>query len=157
MKLNKDWDFFSCLVVIEDPNAVPGKTIYDFFKILMEVLELKFIVLDYIVGGGVSIANYQNQSDLILNISDFLKELKGVDQFERGDFFLFRDYPSEWENPDEESYPYVIQQTDTTLRVVDNTYLYLYTPYSAVEKQIMDVYKIESIKIASLEKLDYHF
>lgn len=49
----------------------------------------------------------------------------------------------------------MIAQTDTTVRVIDNNYLYVYTPYLEVADLIRKNYVIESYQCASLEKYVY--
>ena len=100
--------------------------------------------------------NYlQEKQNSILNLDDLLKDILKVIQFDWGDFFLFTASPKNWNNPKAESQPYVIAQTDTTIRAVDDQYVYIYTPYQEILRIIEKNYKIESVNINFLEKLDY--
>jgi hypothetical protein len=90
-----------------------------------------------------------------MDIKDLLKVLNDVEQFDWGDFFLFKEYPNQWNNPGEEPYPYVVAQSDTTVRAIDDTYIYIYTPYPEIVKAIQENYLLESIKSDTLDNLDY--
>lgn len=52
-------------------------------------------------------------------------------------------------------YPFVISQSDTTVRAVDDTYIYIYTPFEEIVKLLKDNFQIESEKDGLLEDLDY--
>ena len=92
-----------------------------------------------------------------MKLEDFLEIVLFVKQFDWGDFFLFRDYPNNWINDPQMLYPEVIAQTDTTIRAVDDTYIYVYTHEKnrKILNIIKDNYEIESIKTDVLENLDY--
>ncbi len=145
------------LITIVDPEGLPGKNIFKAINVLLKVIKFKFVILDYISGGGKSgiIYSLQKKQNQIINIHDFLDMLKNVDQFDWGDFFLFEEYPKNWDNPKGELYPYVIAQTDTTVRAVDDGYIYIYTPYKSLVNIIKENYEIESVKVDELENLDY--
>ena len=96
----------------------------------------------------------ENQQKII-KVKDLLKMLPEVIQFDWGDFFLFKYYPEHWENSSRKFYRDRIVLTDTTIRAVDDQYIYVYTPYKQIVNLINENYTIESIKIDSLDKLDY--
>ncbi|CDR34678.1 hypothetical protein [Criblamydia sequanensis] len=52
-------------------------------------------------------------------------------------------------------YPYVISQSNTTLRAVDNQYFYVYTPYNQLVDALKANYTIEEIRKGTLDQLDY--
>ena len=145
------------LITMVDHEGLPGKNISKAINLLLKVIKFKFVIVDYISGGGklgviYSLQKMQNQ---IMNVHDLLDMLLKVDQFDWGDFYLFAEYPENWDNPKGELYPYVIAQADTTVRAVDDGYIYIYTPYSSIVNAIQENYKIESITIDNLENLDY--
>lgn len=75
-----------------------------------------------------------------------------------GRFFLFQKFPKHWENIDEIiNYPDLIVQAGTTIRAVDDQYIYIYTKYIEVVNLIKDKYIVESIKTGSLSELDYPY
>ena len=86
-----------------------------------------------------------------------MKVLPDIRQFEWGDFFLFKDYPKNWNNSNDIPYPKVIIQTDTTIRAVDNQYIYIYTPFIEIIQIIKENCQIESEKTDSLENLDFPY
>jgi hypothetical protein len=141
------------LIIIKDPNFLPGKSLYDVIKHCLNVVEFKFVVLDYIYGALT--AALAEQEDQILFLGDVLEKLSDVVQFDWGDFFLFKEYPKDWSNPKGELYPFVVVQSDTTVRAVDDQYIYIYTPYQEVVDMIRSNYIVEEIKSGALDQLDY--
>lgn len=148
-KLESNWD----QIVIFDEAALPGKSIFDIIKIILKVIEFRFVIIDDINGALVS--NLLEIENKIIDLNNLLEIIISVKQLDWGDFFLFREYPQSWINYKKEKYFNIIGQTDTTVRAVDDTYIYVYTPYKKITNLIKENYKIESIKTDSLEKLDY--
>lgn len=148
-QINPEWT----LITIEDSNNLPGKSIFDLIKILLKVVNYHFVILDYIYGAGIS--SLVEKENIVITIHELMDLLPEVKQFDWGDFFLFKEYPKYWNNPKKELYPFIISQTDTTIRAIDDGYIYVYTPYQIVINVIKKNYKIESLKTDVLEKLDY--
>ncbi len=147
--LNPEW----ILITIVDPKNLPGESILTLIKLLLKVVKYEFVILDYIYGAGIlPLIEKENN---VITINELMNMLPEVKQFDWGDFFLFKEYPKHWNNNTKELYPYVIAQTDTTIRAVDDGYIYVYTPYPIVADIIKKKYEIESLKIDMLEKLDY--
>lgn len=140
-------------IVIFDENALSGNSIFDLIQIILNVINFKFIVLDDI--SGALVFPLQQMENEVIELNDLLKLIFNVKQFDWGDFFMFKEYPQNWSNHKGEPYSCVIAQTSTTIRAVDDTYLYIYTPYKEIVAVIKKNYKVESIKMNSLDKLDY--
>jgi hypothetical protein len=145
------------LITIDDPDFLPGKSIFDILKIIQDLMPFKYVILDYMFGAGKNevITKLKDKKNIAIKIEDLLEVLCDVDQFEWGDFFLFQEYPKNWTNPKKAPYPYVIAQSDTTVRAVDNQYIYIYTPYQKLVEAIKKNYNPESLKTDFLEHLDY--
>ncbi len=145
------------LITVDDPHFLSGKSLYELTRIVTKVVKFRFVILDYIHGSGKDwlIYTLQNHQNKIYTMEEFLQLLLDVKQFDWGDFFLFKEYPNHWNNPKGELYPYVISQSDTTIRAVDDQYIYVYTPYFEIVELIKENYVIESIKIDLLDNLDY--
>lgn len=145
------------LIIIDDPRMLSGESIKDMLQLLLSVIEFKYAVLDYIDGSGKNgvVFSLQEKKDYILEIEKVLAYLFDIKQLDWGDFFLFKEYPKNWNNPKGEFYPYVISQTNTTVRAVDNQYFYVYTPCEEIVEIIKQNYEIESITFDSLENLAY--
>ena len=143
------------LITIDDPAFLPGESIFDIIQLIIKEIEFKFVIPDEIYGAGVGPLFKKENS--ILVIEEFLNLLSGVKQFDWGDLFLFKEYPKNWDNPGDGDYPYLIAQTETTVRAVDDQYIYIYTPYKEIVDVIKANYEIESIKNGPLESLDYPY
>lgn len=142
-------------ITIVDPNALPGKSIFDVIQHLLKLINFKFVVNNDIVGAGISF--FKENENKVMDINTFLSNLFEVVQFDWGDFFLFKDYPENWINSKKDSYPFQISKTDTTVRAIDDTYIYVYTPYHDVVNVLKENYEIEIVKYDLLEKLDYPY
>lgn len=99
----------------------------------------------------------QENQGRIIKIDDILKLLFDVTQFTWGDFFFFQEYPSNLKNDLDESYPFIISQTDIALRLVDNQFFYIYSANDDLIGYIREQYEIESLEKNSLEKLAYPY
>jgi hypothetical protein len=149
LKKESKWN----LIVIDDPTFLSGETFFNLIHLILEVVNFKFTILDYIDGSKVS-PLIEKENDII-KVEDLLEILPSVQQFDWGDFFFFENYPTNWDNSKKELYPYVICQTSTTLRAVDSQYIYIYTPSLQIMNLIKENYNIESVKIGLLNELDY--
>ena len=73
-------------------------------------------------------------------------------------FSFFNEFPSKWDNSSEDlRYPDLISQSDTTIRAVDNQYMYIYTTHKTIISAVEKKYVIESITNDILENLEYPF
>ena len=70
-------------------------------------------------------------------------------------FFYSKEFPKSWD--DSGNITDLINQTDTTIRAVDNGYMYVYTPHESIVEIIKKNYEIEEIKTDFLENLDYPY
>lgn len=148
------------LVTIDDPDFLLGKSIYNIIKLILTKIEFHYVILEYIDGSPKSdhlglITELQKKMGKVTDLNEIVESLSGVKQFDWGDFFLFREFPSQWDDPKGALYPHVIAQADTTVRAVDNQYIYIYTPYEEIVELIKSNYEIESLKVGSLNDLDY--
>lgn len=143
------------LVTIEDAAGLPGKSICDMIKLFLQAITFNFIIIDDIYGAAEAVAVLEKQEGVVLQINDFLQIAEMVIQFDWGDFFLFTENPIEWKNSKNVLYPSIIAQTSTTIRAIDDTYIYIYTPHQELVDLIAKNYKIESTKFDYLENLDY--
>ena len=141
------------LLSIEDPDALHGKSIINVIKHIECVMNFNHVVIDDIYG-AVTRDLIKNQNEIML-IGELLIELEKVAQFDWGDFFLFRDYPNHWNNSTDLGYPSLIAQTDTTIRAIDDTYIYIYTPHQKIVEILKENYKIEKELKGLLKDLEY--
>ena len=119
--------------------------------------DFNFIIVDDIQGAAEAAAFLEKKENTLMELHDFLTIAIQVVQFDWGDFFLFQEIPKNWTNFQGELYPHIIAQTDTTIRAIDDTYVYVYTPYQEIVNIIKENYEIESIKTDSLDNLDYPY
>lgn len=143
------------LVTIIDPEGLPGKNINNIIQVLMEKIRFKNVILSEIEGAGIY--NLSKQENQILDINIFLNMLSDVKQFDWGDFYLFQDYPHHWDYTNGLNYPQIISQTDTTIRAIDDTYIYIYTPYIDLVNVLKDKFTIENMYFKPLEQMPYPF
>lgn len=147
------------MITIDDPEFLSGKSIYDTIVLLLKNIEFKYVILNDIVGTGMpgAIPSLINQEDNVMDLHDFLRVLPDVKQFEWGDFFLFKEYPKGWDHPEKCDYTYLLPQSNTVVRAIDNQYIYIYTPIDSIVQIIKKNYQIESFKFDVLENLDYPY
>lgn len=147
------------LMTIDDPLGLPGESILNVLNLLTIPLKLKYVIINDINGAAENglIHSLQNKENIILELEEILNVLKKVNQFDWGDFFLFCQKPMNWDNPNDYNYPKLISQTDTTVRAVDDQYIYIYTSHQKVVNLIKEKYTIENVKTGSLDELDYPY
>jgi hypothetical protein len=145
------------LITIDDPAFLPGKSIYDMIRLLLKIIDFKYIILYDIEGASEYglIPELQKLENEVIQLREFLKTLCKIKQFDWGNFYLFKEYPKNWSSIKSLKYLYHIGHSDTTIRAVDDQYIYIYTPYEEIIKIIKENYTIESIKTDLLENLDY--
>jgi hypothetical protein len=148
------------LITIDDSNFLESKSISKIFNLLLTIVEFNFVILTDIQGSGKDwvITNLKKQENRPIKMNYFLEILKNIKQFDWGDFYLFQQKPLKWINTEDIlDYPKLISQSETTIRAVDNQYIYIYTPYQEIVEVIEENYTIESIKTDTLENLDYPY
>ena len=153
-KKNQIW----YLVIINDaPRFLPGRSIVDMIKFLQKNMGCKFIATRDLQGSGIS-SLLEVEGDVIpIDSSSVIEKIDQVIQFDWGDFFLFNKVPNKWVCDEYENYPLVIAKTDSTIRAVDDQYIYIYTPSNQVVDEIQKNYLIESVKMDFLSNLEYPY
>lgn len=152
LKPSSDWKQIS----IEDPLGLPGASICNVIKIIATLLDIKYVLLSDLSGPGTIIfENKLGSNTQVIEINDFLKKVVDVVQFDWGNFFLFKIYPEKWKTYVISKYEDAIIQTDTTVRAIDDTYIYIYTPYDEVVSLIEKKYSIETLKAGQPKDLDF--
>ncbi len=155
MVLNTKNKFQWTLIIIVDPECLPGRSIFNVIVALQKVAKYRFIMIDDIVGAKIS-ALLEKQN-MVLKLEDLLMTIYDVVQFDWGNFFLFKEYPDILVNSESMKNPEIIVQTDSTVRAVDDGYIYIYTHNQEVIDVIKNSYKIESMKTDWLENLEYPY
>ena len=145
------------LVIIRDPECLPGTSILNVLNDLLLINPFKFTVFNDLYGALIS-SLVEIEEDII-EIKKLQELLPEVKQFDWCNFFLFNDYPEKWLQYHEDmSYPSIFSLTDSTIRAVDDGYIYIYTPKQEIVdhiKSLSEKYDIESIDIDSLYNLPY--
>ena len=153
MLKNSIWTMIS----LADPASLPGTSIMKVMTSFLDIWPVHYVFLDYVEGAGIY-DMFHDREFPILAVSKFLKYLPQVIQFDWGDFYFFKT-----RDMDEEKIlnlePYEkIALSETTLRAVDDGYIYVYTPYKEVAERVKTCgFKIDSIKEGELTSLDYPF
>lgn len=152
--LKENWT----LITIDDPDFLSGNSLFQLIQLMLFATQFKFVIIYEIYGNTEAIANLEKKENTIMKIEDLLKDIRNVKQFDWGDFFLFRECPEKWEILERmPSYPDLIIQANTTLRAVDDQYMYIYTKDKNIINVIKENYKIESITIDNLENLPHPY
>lgn len=152
-KINK-WT----LITIDDPNFLNNQIFIKIFNLLTKLESYKFAILDdiYAIGDDNLFGILRGYDSQIMRLKDLLYILDDIKNFEWGDFFLFKSYPENWKSCDDEiNYPFLIAQSDTTVRAVDNQYVYIYTQSNQIVESLKKEFQIESLKNDVLENFEY--
>lgn len=160
MTPNLPTDFYWYLVTIDDyPRMLTGESIFEILKLIQEVEKIKFVIFDAIDATGKDhIFRFLHENvNEVFDIENLLKITNNIEHVEWGDFFLFKEYPKDWENLGDGHYPHVIAQADTTLRGVDDQYMYIYTQSKNLVDIVKSHYEIEGVKVDLLENLDFPY
>jgi hypothetical protein len=150
---NMKTDIWS-LAIIKDLDGLPGKNICKIFQTMQKIEPFKYVILNDINGAGIT--NLTEIENKLTVLEDIITDIEKVVQFDWGDFFLFKEVPQLWKS-EEKSYDKLIPKTGTTVRAVDDTYIYVYTPYCDIVEALKQSYDIEEIKSGSLDLLDYPY
>ncbi len=147
------------LITIDDPAFLQGQSIFDVLQLLLTCHKFKYVILYDIMGFAQNslMAILKNKEDVVLRLEEIMESISDVRQFEWGDFFLFEEYPTKWDNPQDRLYPHLVEQSDTTVRAVDNQYIYIYTQSKVIVDALKKKYEVESIITMPLALLDYPY
>lgn len=78
------------MISIEDPDALPGTSIFEVIKLIQQVINFKFVIIDHIYGALISSLTINEDTPMEMDI--LLKLLPQVKQFDWGDFFYFKNF-----------------------------------------------------------------
>lgn len=147
------------LITIDDPFYLSKTSVKNLLNFILEFVCFNYVVVDDIQGSGEDwvISNMQKKQGSIFNKNEFFKFIDALKQLDWGDFFLYKEYPANLSTNKKGDYPYLISQTDTTLRLVDSQYFYIYTQSNVLINELRKKYKIESVVHNFLTHLDYPF
>lgn len=150
MKKNDLWYLMTYL----DPAALPGQTFLDLFNCISSEVKVKFVIIQDVDGAGVyNILSKQNQ---IISIEELLRILPEVKQFDWATFFLFVKYPSNWRDEGLNTpYPELVQQTDITVRAIDDTYVDVITKDHKLIQRLKKKYTPKYFTFGSLDSFTY--
>lgn len=141
---------------IDDASLLNGNGVIDILELVQTAVKFEYVVLDYLHGGGRSGLNFIfEEKNVIYTRDEVVRNLIPEKWFDFGDFFLFKEYPKNWDWGENELYPFVVKQADTTIRLFDNQYIYVFTHYQEIVDLLVRAYTIESIKTDIPENLDY--
>lgn len=143
--MNNDYNQMWHLIALEDPpeylNAI---TTTKLLKLLEDHFNYKYIILHEFEGAGkpgvFQETRKKIESFTVFTFAEVYEILKDVQQFDWVDFFLFFDFPKDWEYAEDFSYHPLLSQSDGLVRGVDNRYLYIYTPNQSVIDSIQKKY-----------------
>lgn len=141
------------LIVLEDPpEYLNGFSTTKLLKLLEDNFNYKYIILHEFEGAGkpgvFKETRKKIESFTVFTFAEVYEILKDVQQFDWVDFFLFFDFPKDWEYAVDFSYYPLLSQSDGLVRGVDNRYLYIYTP----NKNVIDLVQKEYPPSAIIEK-----
>ena len=141
------------LIVIEDSSALPGKSICNAINLITGIIEIRFIVISDLQGAGI--AKLKKFSEKAVELNTTLNFINEVTQFDWCNFFLFSNRPKNINEILSGDYANSISKTTTTVRAVDDTYIYVYTPYNEIVEIFNKNYCLESVKSGLLQDLDF--
>src|SRR5262249_17806906 len=144
---------------IDDPAFLRGNSIYVIIKLFLKISKFSYLILNDIEGSGKDwlIHSLQQKENTVLELDDFLKTVCDVKQFDWGDFFYLKNIRKIGTTLKMEIIRILLHKLNTTVRAVDDQYIYIYTPSKEIVNLIKENYKIESIKTDFLENLDYPY
>lgn len=144
-------------VVIPTSVAMSGKGIHNLINLMLEVEPFKYIILEDMEGDAEEhlLHILQEQHYTPMRLKDLMPMLEDVKYFKLGSFYLFKEYPENWDDTDHTFDAYLVGPSDSTIRIVDKNNTYVYTPHDLVVDIIKKNYVIEEVKIDFIENLDY--
>ena len=145
------------MVSLDDPEAIPGISIKKVIESFLNSLSTRYVFLIDVEGAG-SYNMLQDEEFPLLPISKLLDYLPQVSQFNWVDFYFLKTFITEYEDFLKLDHYEKIAASETTVRAIDQSYIYVYTPYKEVAERVKTCgFKIDSIKEGELTSLDYPF
>lgn len=141
------------LAIIKDSQDLSGKSIFKVLNIIQQTIGVEYVILNDINGAGI--AELAKKENIPIRFANLIIDIEKVVQFDWGDFFLFKNFPNQWDN--KKSYPKLVLESDTTIRAVDDTYIYIYTQHKEILNALSQSYPIESISFDFIENLEFPY
>ena len=146
-------------VVISNPVPMSGMGIHNLINLMQEVEPFKYVILEDMEGIAEEhfLPILQEQHYTRMRLKDLIPMLLDVKYLKLGTFYLFKEYPENWDDTDHTFDAYLVGPSNSTIRIVDKNNTYVYTPHESVVEIIKKNYIIEEIKTDFLEGLDYPY
>jgi hypothetical protein len=150
-------------VVIDGSLCPWGEGIWDLLERISQKICAKFGVVEHFEGqhkrgrihGFMELEEMQWEP---VEIEELLRMVASVGDIEWGDFYLFQQEPRRWDWDLSVDFHKLVEQSDTTLRVVDKHLFYVHTPSREVVNMLREAYgTVESIEFAELEFHSYPY
>lgn len=132
------------LVIFDSENSLWGEIMLKPLSILNEFFGYKYVILFDFEGAGKYGLFLETreliQEGKVFTFQEIVEILKNVTDFDWADFYLFKEYPSDWIpefNWDETS---MAKFSDGLVRAVDSSYIYVYTPNLEVIEKLKASY-----------------
>jgi hypothetical protein len=145
-------------IVIEDESALSGESLIRLLKLVSPNIEVHFVAVDDIEGGGAGISRLMNNgAPLVLSLQAVLDSAESVVQFDWGDFFLFQNKEQALQVLPGEPYSDSVCKALVTVRAVDDTYFYVYTRSQDLVEAILEKYSEAEVWKSPLKKLEFPY
>ena len=139
-----------CQFIIEDEKALSGQSVQDFVTPIIEKLKTKLVVACDLQG---AISGLRGCEGVPLSKDDFLQKVVRAIQYDWAFFFLYGQdrmlKPVVCSNVDS-----AIMDADLTIRLVDDTYFYVYGHRKNITENLFEKYEGFKYKICSFDELD---
>ncbi|MGK5595738.1 MAG: hypothetical protein ACSNEK_10340 [Parachlamydiaceae bacterium] len=148
------------LITMYPQGGSTGDNLLKIITLIKQSMAFKFVILGDINGapkkqGETIVFQLHKRENEVLPLEKVLQVLPEVGRFDWGDFYLFEKEPLEWIRDHQLTYPEIISQSDTTVRAIDDTYIYVYTPHESIVQVLQACQGLESITTDKLENLSF--
>lgn len=163
----KPWNFFNDKeegilmslwweIEITDPDSCTGHSIQNVLTIVHRFTQTPTLSI-----GGMFLKNntlIENPgSSVIMDTQNALDLVSMKEQIEWADFYFCQSFDVAQEITNDEPFTCSIQKAIHTVRVADNTYIFVYTQSSQLLKIFRETFPISNIKYKEIEKMKFMY
>lgn len=141
-------------VIIPDPHCLDGQSVGDFMKFIGTRFAITCVLVDDVIG----VAELQGIDGTMLPWGEFLKQVINAKQYDWAWFFLYcNGEPIDYGALSEPLT--LIARSDVTVRLVDDSYFYVYTCSKTLSEDLIAEYRDRDCRLitASLYELEIPF
>jgi hypothetical protein len=148
MKMKEKWH----QLIITDKNCLSGKSVHEIVKNVFNFFDVRVVIANDLVGAIDGLRGFDGEQ---LTSNEFLRKVELAVQYDWAFFYMFKSSVPVGFDPNDSTL--AIQSADVTVRLADDSYVYIYTRDILAAQSIKNIYIDAALSTVELDDLEILF